>query len=110
CTGLIQDENLSHSTLRYNITTVTMTSSNSSSSGVSVASINSYYCFKNPNDIRCEQLQGFYRYHLSLAANAAFLAIFSLSLLLYLAIYALTRRGLGFTVALSLGIICEILG
>lgn len=49
-------------------------------------------------------------YRISLAANITFVAIFSLSALLYIGTYAVTRRGRSFFVAMILGVLCEILG
>lgn len=73
----------------------------------------------------CPVSTSFYQYRIDLAPNAAFVAVFSLSLLSFLVVLALTqsrwwwrRRGghgmnssdVGFTVAMGLGLICEILG
>ncbi|KAM7192350.1 sphingoid long-chain base transporter RSB1 [Rhypophila sp. PSN 637] len=69
------------------------------------------YCFKNPTDDQtCSQVPTFYMYPMSLAANATFAALFGLSLLGFIATYALTRRGTAFTVAFVSGVILEILG
>lgn len=61
------------------------------------------------NDI-CPYSVSFYPYEIDLAPNAAFLALFSLSLAGYLAVLALTRRSKGFTAAMTLGLASEILG
>jgi hypothetical protein len=53
---------------------------------------------------------GFYEYAVDLAPNAAFLAIFSVSLLGFFGVWIATRRGTAFNVAMILGLICEILG
>ncbi|KAK3943130.1 RTA1-domain-containing protein [Diplogelasinospora grovesii] len=68
------------------------------------------FCFDNPFSASCDDVPSFYGYRLSLAANAVFLALFCLSLLGFMIVYAATRRGLGFTIAFLLGIICEIIG
>ncbi|CAJ0547785.1 Ff.00g045390.m01.CDS01 [Fusarium sp. VM40] len=52
----------------------------------------------------------FYEYEIDLAPNAAFLAIFSVSLLGFFGVWIATRRGTAFNVAMILGLICEILG
>ena len=49
-------------------------------------------------------------YRVSLAANATFAALFAISLIGFLTTYALTRRGIAFTVAFSAGVILEVLG
>ncbi len=67
-------------------------------------------CLNDPSLPICDSVPSFYGYRISIAANAAFLALFSLSLLAYIATYAATRRGLAFLVALSLGLLCEIIG
>ncbi|KAG5664748.1 hypothetical protein KAF25_008482 [Fusarium avenaceum] len=56
------------------------------------------------------QLLSFYEYEIDLAPNAAFLAIFSVSLLGFFGVWIATRRGTAFNVAMILGLICEILG
>ncbi|KAK3330909.1 RTA1 like protein-domain-containing protein [Apodospora peruviana] len=68
------------------------------------------FCFNNQDDPRCEFVQNFYEYRLSIAANATFLALFALSLLGFIITYAATRRGVAFTVAFVAGVILEILG
>jgi hypothetical protein len=81
------------------------------------------YCLSNPNTNVCELLcsnspglticadvPSYYNYRLDIVANAVFLGIFCISLVAYLATYAATRRGLGFTVAMTLGLVAEILG
>lgn len=67
-------------------------------------------CAENPHLTVCEDVPSYYGYRLSLPANATFLAFFGVFLIAYIAIYAATRRGLGFTVAMTFGIICEVLG
>lgn len=68
------------------------------------------YCYEHPDAPECEDIDGYYQYDLSIDANSTFLAFFALSLLGYLIIFAVKRTGLGFTIAMSLGMICEILG
>lgn len=68
------------------------------------------WCFENPNADICDNVRTNYDYDLNLAANVAFLVIFALSLLGFLGVYAFTRRGTAFTIALSLGLLCEVLG
>ncbi|KAH7321079.1 RTA1 like protein family [Stachybotrys elegans] len=68
------------------------------------------FCLDDPDYPGCENVENRYEYRINLAANIAFLAIFGTSLLGYLGVYAWARIGTGFTVALSLGVLCEILG
>ncbi|CAM1502127.1 Fc.00g041110.m01.CDS01 [Cosmosporella sp. VM-42] len=68
------------------------------------------WCFENPNDDRCDNVESFYQYRVDLAPNAAFLAIFSLSAIGYIVAWIITRRGTAFNVAMLLGLACEILG
>ncbi|KAI1378945.1 RTA1-domain-containing protein [Hypoxylon crocopeplum] len=58
----------------------------------------------------CPYDKSFYQYRIDLAPNAAFTAMFSLSLLAFLAVFAFTRRGGTFTIAMALGLISEIIG
>ena len=58
----------------------------------------------------CPIQTSFYNYRPSLAANAAFLALFSLSLTCFILQAALSRRFIGFSVALISGCIIEVLG
>lgn len=58
----------------------------------------------------CPIDSSYYFYRVSLSANAAFLALFSISLLGYLITYAVTRRALAFSVAMLSGVILEVLG
>jgi hypothetical protein len=67
-------------------------------------------CSNNPNLLICSVIPSYYYYRLDIVANSFFLTIFSLSLIGYLVAYAATRRGLGFTIAMTLGLIAEILG
>jgi len=68
------------------------------------------FCFKNPDHEWCEDVRSFYEYKMSMAANATLLALFSVSLIGFIATYAITRRGFGFTFAFVAGTILEILG
>jgi hypothetical protein len=68
------------------------------------------WCFKNPSSDLCDDVRSFYEYRMNLGANAVFLALFSVSWLGYAITYAVTRRGLAFSVAMLLGTMCEILG
>jgi hypothetical protein len=69
------------------------------------------YCSLNPSDPICVNVPSFYNYRLSLPANAVFLALFSVSFVGFVAVLAATRgRGLGFTIAMLLGLLCEIIG
>lgn len=68
------------------------------------------FCLNDPKNPLCDDVPNFYEYRLELAPNAAFLGIFGASLVAFLVILALTRRGVAFNVALILGLICEILG
>lgn len=67
-------------------------------------------CDARPDMAFCANVESYYNYRLSLPANATFLALFSLSFLAFAGTYAFTRKGLGFTVAMLLGVACEIIG
>lgn len=67
-------------------------------------------CEARPDMAFCANVRSYYNYRISLPANAVFLALFSLSFLGFVAIYGATRKGLGFTIALLLGLACEIIG
>jgi hypothetical protein len=58
----------------------------------------------------CPIITSYYNYRLNLAANAFFLAFFTLSLPVYIAIWIFTRKGLWFTGFMVLGLIAEIVG
>ena len=58
----------------------------------------------------CPYDASFYMYRIDLVPNAVFTAMFAVSLIGFLAVYAFTRRGGTFTIAMALGLICEILG
>ncbi|XXH05739.1 hypothetical protein Hte_012175 [Hypoxylon texense] len=64
------------------------------------------YC---TNDL-CPFDRSFYQYRIDLAPNAAFAALFGLSLLGFAGVYAFTRRGGVFLVAMALGLVSEIVG
>ncbi|KAI1475771.1 RTA1-domain-containing protein [Daldinia eschscholtzii] len=66
--------------------------------------------FKDCTPEICSYDQSFYAYRIDLAPNAVFLALFGVSLIGFLAVFAFTRRGGVFTIAMVLGLICEILG
>lgn len=68
------------------------------------------YCAENPDDSRCEQIPSNYEYHVDLAPNATFAALFGISLIAYAVTWGITRKATAFNVALILGLICEILG
>jgi hypothetical protein len=68
------------------------------------------FCLHNPDDVACETVPSYYNYRISIAPNAAFLALFSISLIGFIGTYAATRRGLSFAIAMGLGVICEIIG
>lgn len=70
----------------------------------------SWFCRHNPRDVACDNVPSYFGYRIDLAANVAFCTLFSLSALLYILTYAITRRGLSFFVAMFLGVLCEILG
>lgn len=63
-----------------------------------------------PDDHLCPVTSSYYFYRVDLAANAAFLAIFALSLIGYLGVFAFTRRALAFTLAMSAGVFLDVLG
>jgi hypothetical protein len=72
---------------------------------------------KQPNQSLCSEVgpqcpisSSYYFYRVSLAANATFLALFSISLIAYLATFAFTRRATAFTFAMTAGVILEVLG
>ena len=67
-------------------------------------------CLANPDLALCAYVPNFYSYRIDLAANAVFLSLFSLSFLAYAITYAVTRRSLAFSIAILLGLTCEILG
>lgn len=66
--------------------------------------------FKDCTPEICPYDLSFYAYRIDLAPNAVFLALFALSLVGFLAVFAFTRRGRNFTIAMALGLICEIIG
>ena len=68
------------------------------------------WCFNNPDSSLCDNVRSNYDYPMSLAANVTFIVLFGLSLIGFLVVYAITRRGTAFTVALTLGLICEVIG
>lgn len=59
----------------------------------------------------CRYDSSYYGYRILLGPNAAFMALFGVSLLAYITVFALTRfKNAGFNVALILGVLCEIIG
>ncbi|KAF5003613.1 hypothetical protein FDECE_9846 [Fusarium decemcellulare] len=68
------------------------------------------WCFENPKSDICDDVSSYYQYRLDLAPNAAFLAIFGASLIGFVVVWAITRKGMAFNIALILGLICEVLG
>jgi hypothetical protein len=58
----------------------------------------------------CSITNSYYFYRVSLSANAAFLALFAVSLIGFIATYALTRRATAFTIAMCSGVALEVLG
>jgi hypothetical protein len=58
----------------------------------------------------CNITSSYYYYRVSLPANAAFLALFSISLLGFLVTYAVTRRATAFTFAFVAGVALEVIG
>ena len=68
------------------------------------------YCAFHPDDKRCDIVPGNYAYKISMPANAIFMAIFAASLVAYISTWVITRRAGVFTIALSLGLICEVIG
>ncbi|RBR16771.1 uncharacterized protein FIESC28_06806 [Fusarium coffeatum] len=68
-----------------------------------------YYCFQNPKAQYCKDVPGYYQYTIDLAPNAAFLAIFTSSLIGFVVTWIITRRGTAFNIALILGLICEVI-
>lgn len=67
-------------------------------------------CRNDPTLAVCAQAPSYYEYRLTLAPYAVFIGLFGVSLMGYFATYAVKRRGLGFTIALSLGVITELIG
>ncbi|KAM0333495.1 hypothetical protein ACHAQA_002158 [Verticillium albo-atrum] len=68
------------------------------------------WCSSNIDNPVCDGMPSYYEYRLSIGANGAMLGLFSLSALLYITTYAVTRRGLSFFIAMILGVLCEVLG
>ncbi|RFU32420.1 hypothetical protein B7463_g3943, partial [Scytalidium lignicola] len=58
----------------------------------------------------CPIATSYYFYRVSLAANAVFLVLFSISLISFICTFALTRRAFAFHVAMISGVILEVLG
>lgn len=58
----------------------------------------------------CKISSSYYFYRVSLGANAAFLALFSASLIGFIVVFVLTRRGFAFTLAMASGVALEVVG
>lgn len=58
----------------------------------------------------CPIDSSYYFYRVSLAANTIFLTLFTLSLIGFVSVYALTRRGFAFTLAMFIGVAMEVVG
>lgn len=58
----------------------------------------------------CSIDSSYYFYRVSLSANVAFLVLFSISLIGFVATYAFTRRAFAFTFAMTSGVILEVIG
>jgi hypothetical protein len=58
----------------------------------------------------CDINSSYYFYRVSLAANAIFLTLFSISLLGFVLTFAFTRRATAFTFAMTAGVILEVIG
>ncbi|TGO63375.1 hypothetical protein BCON_0013g00210 [Botryotinia convoluta] len=58
----------------------------------------------------CPISTSYYFYRVSIGANAAFLALFSISFLGFVFTYAFTRRATAFTFAICAGVILEVIG
>lgn len=83
--------------------------------GMTRAEIEAYAKWCGQNVDKCDITTSFYYYRVSLAANATFLALFALSMLLYLGTMAVTwkrsrRSDHAFTFALAAGTFLEVLG
>ncbi|OLN96354.1 Sphingoid long-chain base transporter RSB1-like protein 1 [Colletotrichum chlorophyti] len=68
------------------------------------------FCEMVPRSKWCVDVPSYYMYKISLAANALFVAFFGASLFAFVATYILRRRGFLFTIAMSLGVVVEIIG
>lgn len=68
------------------------------------------WCYENPDASICENVRSNYHYEMSLAANVTFIVLFGISFFGFVGVYAFTRKATAFTVALCLGLICEVLG
>ncbi|GKT42436.1 sphingoid long-chain base transporter RSB1 [Colletotrichum spaethianum] len=68
------------------------------------------FCYEEPRSDYCEGVPSYYMYRIALAPNVLFVVLFGLSLIAFVATYAATRRGLAFNIAMSLGVITEIIG
>ncbi|OTA99449.1 hypothetical protein M426DRAFT_269225 [Hypoxylon sp. CI-4A] len=82
----------------------------SSQPGVNGGGTNASANFKNCNADICPYDKSYYQYRIDLAPNIVFDAFFALSLLGFVGVYLFTRRGGAFTIAMALGLLCEIIG
>jgi|SRR5450432_773231 RTA1 like protein len=62
-----------------------------------------------PSDL-CPVESSYYYYRVDLGANAAFAALFGISLIGFLGAFIMTRRAFGFSFAMMCGVILEIIG
>ncbi|KAK2048658.1 RTA1 like protein [Colletotrichum somersetense] len=68
------------------------------------------FCYHEPMHSYCEGVPSYYMYRIALVPNVLFVVLFGLALLAFMATYAATRRGLAFNIAMSLGVITEVVG
>ncbi|KAF9772860.1 hypothetical protein IL306_009403 [Fusarium sp. DS 682] len=66
--------------------------------------------FANCTVSTCPLSTSYYNYRVNLAANAAFVGLFSLALIWFLGVWIYTRRGFWFMFTMELGVITEIIG
>ncbi|KAK1978895.1 RTA1 like protein [Colletotrichum cereale] len=68
------------------------------------------FCYEEPMSTYCDGVPSYYMYRIALAPNVLFVVLFGFSLMTFMATYAATRRGLAFNIAMSLGVLTEIIG
>lgn len=68
------------------------------------------YCNAHPDATKDICLTGLYGYILNIRANVAFTALFVIVLVAYIIAFLTKRRAKGFSLAMVLGCICEVLG
>ncbi|KAI6750436.1 hypothetical protein HG530_014717 [Fusarium avenaceum] len=66
--------------------------------------------FANCTVSTCPLSTSYYNYRIDVAANSAFVGLFSLALIWFLAVWIYTRRGFWFMFGMELGILTEIIG